>query len=140
MNFILTYKTTEKISPQLQAEINQHLANLTNKRVWLHCEEPCLWNSDGLMLGQSQLNLTPDWLAIGLEPSVKPKGTVLDLLEAIADVSRHFDVGWEVFDNYSLLPLGLIDVGRCDENLQRYCEILAGTRDLLPDDLSKDPW
>jgi hypothetical protein len=77
---------------------------------------------DGLLGGSSKPNFTPhpDDVA-SAEAEGLPDGTLNDLLDILCQLSRQFNVDWEISRDYSDGPLGYIRGGNIDEDVRTQC-------------------
>lgn len=126
MGFTVAYQSTEIISLAVQREILNATRDLSKGRTWLSCEPPCLVNNNGTLFGFSKPVFFPH---PDDEASAKseglPDGTLNDVLEVLCELSRRFDVDWEVSHDHSDGPLGYIRKGVCDDNVRMECETLT---------------
>lgn len=123
MGFSIGYELTEPVSPQLESALLDALESLRTGRAWLSCEPPFLHNYDGVLSGSSKPNFTPhpDDVAAA-EAEGLPDGTLDDLLEILCQLSRQFNVDWEISHDYSDGPLGYIRAGVVDEDVRVQCD------------------
>jgi hypothetical protein len=122
MGFAVAYQTTEPISPALQREMLDKINSLSSGRTWLSCEPPCLFNNDGALMGISKPNFSPhpDDVASARAEGL-PDGTLIDLLDILCELSRDFDIEWEISHDYSEGPIGYIRNGVCDDDVRTQC-------------------
>ncbi len=132
MGFSVAYQTTERISPALQREILDAASQLTNGHTWLSCEPPYLVDEKGILAGASKPNFSPHPADVASAKSLGlPDGTLNDLMEVLCELSRRFDVDWEISHDYSDGPLGYIRQGVCDENVKKNCDDFKDLADEL---------
>lgn len=142
MGFAVGYSTTEQISPGLQKEINNANNELTKGRYWLSCEPPHFrdYDGDGILRGASKPNFTPhpdDVAAFRAENL--PDGTLMNLIEVLCELSRRFDIEWEIDHDHSEGPVGFIRKGVCDDEVLVQCEAFTlMAKELFGKDVLKD--
>lgn len=126
MGFSIGYTLTESVSPDTEAEILKTTASLRTGRTWLGCEPPFLRNHDGVLAGSSKPNFMPHPQDVAsAEASGLPDGTLNDLLEVLCELSRRFNVDWEISHDYSDGALGYIRGGEVDEDVRIQCEAFS---------------
>ncbi|GAA4444595.1 hypothetical protein [Novipirellula rosea] len=132
MGFAVAYQTTEQISPALQREMIHAAKDLSSGRTWLSCEPPYLMNENGTLVGASKPNFSPhpDDVASAKSEGL-PDGTLSDTLEILCELSRRFDVDWEISHDHSAGPLGYIRNGVCDDDVTTQCDALTDLADEL---------
>jgi hypothetical protein len=123
MGFSIGYQLTEPVTAETEAAMLDATKSLRAGRTWLSCEPPFLRNYDGVLSGSSKPNFTPhpdD--AASAESEGLPDGTLNDLLEILCQLSRQFNVDWEISHDYSDAPLGYIRGGDIDDDVRTQCE------------------
>jgi hypothetical protein len=143
MGFDVSYKSTETISPKLQREVIDELRVLSNCHSWVRVICPNLVDESGYLSGNSRLSPTaePDD-ADDARRDGAPDGTMSDLMNILCELSRQFDIEWEVEHDYSEGVLGSIRYGVADDAVREFVEgydiFLDGTDDdgfEIPDDI-----
>ena len=139
MGFSIGYQLTEPVTGEIEAAMLDATDSLCAGRTWLSCEPPCLVNYDGILAGASKPNFAPhpDDVA-SAESEGLPAGTVNDLLEILSQLSRQFNVDWEISHDYSDGPVGYIRGGEIDDDVRTQCEAfndLAGELGMADFDL-----
>jgi hypothetical protein len=106
--------------------------SLSSGRTWLSCEPPWLFNNDGALMGISKPNFSPhpDDVASARSEGL-PDGTLIDLLDILCELSRDFDVEWEISHDYSEGPIGYIRNGVCDDEVRTQCTAFNDLADEL---------
>jgi hypothetical protein len=132
MGISVAYQTTEQISPALQREMIEAANELSRGRSWLGCEGPYLMNENGTLAGSSKPNFLPhaDDVASAKSEGL-PDGTLNDLLGVLCELSRRFDVTWEISHDHSDGPLGYIRNGICDDEVKTQCDAFSELADEL---------
>ncbi len=123
MGFAVAYQTTEQISPALQRQLIDAMNDLSVGRTWLSCEPPFLMNEGGTLVGASKPNFAPHPDDVSSAKSEElPDGTLNDVLDVLCELSRRFDVDWEISHDHSDGPLGYIRNGVCDDEVRTQCD------------------
>lgn len=132
MGFAIVYRTTGPISTALQREVISAATDLSGGRTWLSCEPPYLMNENGTLVGASKPNFAPHPDDVSSAKSEGlPDGTLNDVLEVLCELSRRFDVDWEISHDHSDGPLGYIRHGVCDEEVRTQCDAFTDLADEL---------
>mgnify|MGYP001185920786 CR=1 FL=1 len=132
MGFAIAYQTTEQITPALQREMIEVANDLSGGRTWLSCEPPYLINENGTLVGASKPNFSPHTDDVASAKSAGlPDGTLSDVLEVLCELSRRFDVDWEISHDHSDGPLWYIRNGICDEEVKIQCDAFMDLTDEL---------
>lgn len=130
MGFAVGYETTEKLNPELQRQVQATLSACTDGRTWLSCEPPLLHDQDGHLFGASKPSFSPhpDDVA-SAESENLPDGTLMDLLDALCQVSREHGVDWNISHDFG--HMGYIRDGVCEAEVREQCEALCEAADML---------
>lgn len=134
MGFTVYYRSMLPIDPETAATVKRRALELCQDRSWLGCEPVGFYpdGDDGHLFGGSKPNFLPDHHdAESAEASGLPDGTVRDMLDVLARLSRDHRVDWEIRHDHSDQPSGLIRAGVCDEGLLADIEAIAGLADTL---------
>ena len=125
MGFLISYQLTEPVTAVIEAAMLDATKSLRAGRAWLSCEPPFLRNYAGVLSGSSKPNFMrhPEDVA-SAESEGLPDGTLNDLLEILCQVSKQFNVDWEISHDYSDGPLGYIHDGDIDDDVRTQCESL----------------
>lgn len=123
MGFSIGYQLTEPVSPDIEVAILNAAELMRAGRTWLSCEPPFLHKFDRVLTGSSKPNFTPhpDDVA-SAQAEELPDGTLNDLLDILCQLSRQFNVEWEISHDYSDGPLGYIRNGEIDDDVRTQCE------------------
>jgi hypothetical protein len=135
MGFSIHYDATEQISPALQREMTEAANQLLEGRTWLSCEPPLLSEYEGSFGGGVKPNVVkhPEDVAAAQQEAL-PDGTLNNAIEVLCELSRRFDVDWEISHDHSDGPLGYIRCGVCDEDVREFCDAMTDVAgDLFPD-------
>lgn len=133
MSFSIAYETTERISPLLQREICDAAETLVHAYDWLHCDPPSFEDSEGFMVGTSEICFTADPPDVATSSRDQmPDGKVTDLLDCLCALSSKFGIDFELNHDYGLL--GFIRHGICDDDVRTQFGALGE----IPDGLDLD--
>src|SRR5437016_5928350 len=119
MGFSIYYRSTKRVDPATTAAIRNSADDLIEGRTWLSCEPVGFFQDqpDGHLFGGSKPNFQPDPDdAASAEQEDLPDGTVRDLLDILCELSRAFEVDWELSHDHDP-GLGFIRKGNCDNRL-----------------------
>jgi len=132
MSFSIRYALTGPVASETESEIIDAASSLGSGRTWLSCEPPGLRNFDGILSGHSKPNFMPhpDDVASAQTEGL-PDGNLNDLLEVLCQISRQFNVDFEISHEYSDGPVGFIRGGVCDEEVREQCEAFSELADDL---------
>ena len=125
MGFTIDYQLTEPVTSEIEAAMLDAVNTLAAGRTWLSCEPPDIRNYEGVLTGFSKPNFMPhpDDVAAAEEEGL-PDGTVNDLLDILCELSRQFDVDWEISHEFSDGPVGFIRSGNVDDEVRMQCQAI----------------
>jgi hypothetical protein len=132
MGFEILYRSTRPASSTETAAIKRAVQEKVSGYTWLSCEPVNLMSEDdGRLSGGSKPNFEPDPAdALAAEEGL-PDGTTLELLDILCQLSRIYDIGWEISHDYSDGPLGYIQDGVCDSEVLSQLKALSNLGDAL---------
>lgn len=144
MGFAIHYRSTEPMHPARAFEIKQHAELLIRRFLWASCEPVLLRQQhDGRLVGQSKPVFFPAEIDGGdHDPHGLPDGTVMTLAEVLCELSREYEVEWEIGHDYEPAPIGVIAGGVVDDDLMEQLETFGSIGDLLEDvsDQEESEW
>jgi hypothetical protein len=126
MGFTIYYTSTRSITPQEAEAIRMAVQKECEGRSWFSCEPPGFFPDlqDGRLIGGSKPNFRPhpdDKRAA--ESCGLPDGSLGDLLDILALLSREYAVDWELAHDYG--PIGFIRVGIVDPRALAQIEAIS---------------
>ncbi len=126
MGISIGYSFTAPVTADTAAAVLEATDALGNDRAWLSCEPPFLNNDDGVLCGFSKPNFTPhpDDAPSAASEGL-PDGALSDLLEILCELSRQFDVDWEISHDYTDGPVGFIRRGVVDDEVRTQCDAFS---------------
>lgn len=135
MGFSIRYRSTRPVSPAEVEAINRAAEDACQGHTWLSCEPPVgfsIEDDDGHLLGFSKPNFHPhpDDVASAASEGL-PDGTARDLLDVLCLLSREYGIDWEISHDYNDGPIGYIQAGECDADVQTQVEAFADVAEYL---------
>ncbi len=134
MGFAVTYRSVDAVTPAKFHEINQAADKLTEGRTWLSCEPLLLMHlpEDAHLYGSSKpaFEPHPDDVA-SAEQEGLPDGTLHDVIAILCELSRMFDIDWEIGHDYGFL--GHIREGVVEDAVTEFINVL----DIIPEAIAE---
>ena len=136
MGFSIYYRSTKEVTSNQMRDIEAHATELNKSRTWLSCEPVSFRTVNGgdHLLGGSKPNLEPhpDDIASAATEDL-PDGTVNDLFDVLAQISKEHSVDWEISHDHSPEPIGFIINGVPDATLLDLASSFAGLNEAIAD-------
>jgi hypothetical protein len=126
MGASIYYRSLRTVSDAERSAVKAAAKAAEGARTWLSCEPVSFHLSDaGCLQGGSKPNFSADAEDAGAaHERGLPDGSAIDLIEVLSDLSRDYNVDWEItFEDGP--PVGYIRAGRCDP------EVVAGVQQLV---------
>jgi len=136
MGFSVHYRSTRPVRPAKRDAIKRAADSLCGGRTWLGCEPVGFFSgqADGHLFGSSKPNFQPhpDDVASAAREGL-PNGTTRDLLDVLCQLSRDHGVDWEISHDHSDGPVGYIQGGVCNGEVEAQMEAFADLGGVLAD-------
>jgi hypothetical protein len=118
----ISYQSLRSITPSEDRQIRDSIQSYAKQRSWLSCEPVTFFehSADGTLQGASKPNFEP----IKSAPSDLPDGNAADMVEVLCQISKSFNLDWEVVLEGGQ-PSGYIRDGVPDESLTTEIRLLV---------------
>ncbi len=139
MGVCLYFTSTAAVDPGADEAIRADLRQSGNGQPWVLCEPPHFYptDADGKLRGRTKLNLHP-WPDEQAEAANVPaeRNDLQELLRFLCASSERHQIAWEL--SIDDMPLGRIEGGVCDSDVEGTLEALADVSEYLGEEFPDD--
>lgn len=128
MGFTVYYSSVKQVDASTEALLRKESERLSVGKTWLSCEPVSFFarDDDGRMTGGSKPNFIPDPLdRADAEQEDLPDGTISNVLEHLAIMSRSHGIDWELSHEHYPGPIGYIRDGEIEPALVEHIDQIA---------------
>lgn len=134
MGFSVYYEATEPVDADRLPAVLKAAKQFSAQYSWFSCE-PLYFHksSDGKLSGSCKPRIF-DFNEGDYESSLiegLPDGTLQTLLDGLSEISRQFDIAWEINADHFPRPIGFIRNGKCDPKVAGIAATLVQTGQML---------